>query len=149
MSRRMLLLSSLLAVVVIVGAFTFLGHNVPAAQTETKDSKLDALLKERLSAARAVVKVADLEYASGKTSFDRVHQATKALLRAELDLSDSDKERIRVLEEAVALAKTNETYAAERYKSGLVTQSDVLMAGVARLEAEIDLERAKCKPARR
>ncbi len=109
------------------------------------DSKLKELLNERLATLRDLVKATQAAYLTGKVSFDRLHQAQRALLHAELELCDLDKERITVLVKAVALAKDFEMNALERYKSGAATQSDVLLGTAARLEAEIALERAKSK----
>jgi outer membrane protein TolC len=78
-------------------------------------------------------------------SFDRVQQATRALLNAELAQCESDKERIKVLEKIVALTKESEKNAVQRYKTGNAPQSDVLTATAGRLEAEIALKRAKSK----
>jgi outer membrane protein TolC len=67
------------------------------------------------------------------------------LLNAQLEQCESDKERIKVLEEMVALAKESEKNAVQRYQTGAAPQSDALMATAARLDAEIALERAKSK----
>jgi hypothetical protein len=111
------------------------------------DAKLNKLLKERLAALRALADQTTKDYKAGQVSFDRVHHATKAVLHAELELCDSDRERIAVLEKLVAQAKANEQHATERYKSGAAPASDALMAAAGRLEAEIALEQAKSKAA--
>lgn len=82
---------------------------------------------------------------AGRVSFDLLEHAQKALLLAELELCDSDKERVAVLEKVVALTKEFEKNAIQRYKDGTVPQADALMAAVNRLEAEIALERAKAR----
>jgi hypothetical protein len=119
--------------------------SVPAAQAETKDSKLKKLLKERLATLRELAKQTTADYQTGKVSFDRVHQAMRAVLNAELELCESDKERITALESIVAHAKEYEKFAAQRYRNGAAPASDVLMARAGRLEAEIALERVKSK----
>jgi len=111
----------------------------------TKDSKVKKLLTERLATLRELVKVTDAEYRVGKASFDRVQQAQRALLNARIELCESDKERIMVLEDMVSLAREHEKIAAQRYKTGVATQSDVLLATAARLEVEITLERIRAK----
>jgi Barrel-sandwich domain of CusB or HlyD membrane-fusion len=123
--------------------------DVSAGQQDKSDAKLKELLKERLATLRSLVKLVTAEYQSGKVSMDRVHQATTAMLQAQLELCESDKERIAVLEEGAALAKGEEKMAMQRYQTGNASQSDALMATAARLEAEIALERAKtAAPAR-
>lgn len=113
------------------------------------DAKLKELLKERLITLRALADQATKDYRAGRVSFDRVHQATRAVLRAELELCESDKERITVLEKIAAQARTNEANTVERYKSGATPASDALMATAGRLEAEIALARTKAKVATR
>jgi outer membrane protein TolC len=121
------------------------GAEAPAQEKD--DAKVKALLKERLATLRTLVEQTTKEYTEGRASFDRVHQATTALLHAELELGDSDKARIAVLEKLVAQAKKNEEVAATRYKSGVAPASDALLAAAGRLEAEIALERARAKVA--
>jgi outer membrane protein TolC len=111
----------------------------------TKDSKVKELMKERLATLRELVRLTTAEYNAGRASFDRLHQAIRAVLDAELEQCQSDKERIAVLGKTLALAKESENNALQRYKSGAATHSDVLMATAARLETEIALERAKSK----
>jgi outer membrane protein TolC len=115
------------------------------AAADTKDSKLKELQEERLSTLRELVKATTADYVTGRVPFDRVQQATRALLDAELEQCQSDKERITVLEKIVALAKESEKNAVQRYKTGAAPHSDALMATAARLEAEIALERLRSK----
>lgn len=118
----------------------------PRAQAgESKDAKVKELLKERLVVVRKIAKQTEQEYRIGKVSFDRVHQALRAVLHARLELCESDRERVTVLEEAVALAKEHEKTAEQLYQTGKVLASDPLLARAGRLEAEIALERAKAK----
>jgi outer membrane protein TolC len=129
-----------LAVLLIVGG------DAPRAQAdEPKDIKVNELLKERLALLQEVVKQTTADYQSGKVSIDRVHHAQMAVLNSRLELCETDKERITILEEAVALAKNSEETATALYKAGKVPASDRLMAKAARLETEIALERARAK----
>jgi hypothetical protein len=109
------------------------------------DAKLNELLKERVVTLRALVKLTEADYQKGKVSLDRLHQATMAMLHAELELCESDKEKIAVMEKVLALAKNYAASARTRYQTGHVTHGDVLLTSAARLEAEIALERAKAK----
>ena len=115
----------------------------------TKDVNVKELLKERLAVLRELSDLTTKDYETGRGSFDRVHQAARAVLDAELELCESGKERLAILEKIVAQAKESEKTAEQRYKTGNAPRSDVLTATAARLEAEIALERAKSKvPAR-
>lgn len=120
-----------------------------SAAGEPANAKLEELLRERLAVLREVAKLTAAEYRIGKASIDRVHHAQAAVLAARLESSESDKDRLAVLAEAVALAKDNEKTAAQLYETGRVPASDPLVAKAGRLEAEIALERARAKlPAR-
>ncbi len=112
---------------------------------EPKDTKLKGLLKERLATVREILTVTTEQYKAGTGSFERVHQALKDVMSAELDLCDSDKERITVLEKGVAQAKDYEKLAEAQFKVGKVQVTDVLAAKADRLEIEIALERLKTK----
>jgi outer membrane protein TolC len=131
---------------VVLGA---LAAGAPAAATanDSKGPKLQGLLKERVAILRDLVKATIADYRTGKISFDRLHQARKTLLHAELELCESDKERIALLEKMVTLAKEQEESASQLYRTGAVPHSDVLMAAADRLDAEIALERARSKAA--
>jgi hypothetical protein len=115
------------------------------AQPDMKDGKVKELLKERLAVLRKLSAQIQADYVTGKVSFDRVQQATRALLDAELEQCETDKERIAVLDKIVSLAKEYRMNAQHRYQSGNAPSSDVLMATAGLLEAEIVLERAKSK----
>ena len=71
------------------------------------------------------------------------------VLKAELELADSDDARIRVLAQLVQIAKELEDINDQRFKAGRCPPSDRLAAKANRLEAEIELERAKAKAKRR
>jgi len=151
MSRRTMIPVLLLGVPLVVGTLAVAAPDEqppttqPAGSSETKDAKLKELLKDQLATLHELVKVATAEYRTGRGSLDRVLQATRAVRDAELQRCESDKERIRVLEEIVALTNASEKNAAQLYKAGQATQSDALVATAARLEAEIALERVKSK----
>jgi outer membrane protein TolC len=116
---------------------------------EPAKTKLDELLKERLAVLREIAKQVAAEYRIGKAPFDRVHHAQMAVLTARLESSESDKDRLAILEETLALAKENEKTATQLYETGRAPASDPLTAKAGRLEVEIALERARAKgPAR-
>jgi outer membrane protein TolC len=117
---------------------------LPLAE-EPKDTRLKELLKERVETLRKVVEIVSQQYKLGGVGIGQVVQAQQSLLRAELDLCDSDKERIAVLEKLVSLMKDHEKIAAARFKSGDGRQGEALMAKATRLDAEIALERLRVK----
>ncbi|HKB41601.1 MAG TPA: hypothetical protein VKD72_34575 [Gemmataceae bacterium] len=151
--RRLAGVSLLFLVGVIVWSVSISGANAagaapPASDGTPKDkgTRLKALLRERLAVAREAAALADKAYKAGvAASFTQVHEANLAVLNAELDLCERDKDRIPVLEKFVAAMKRLEDSVAEGHKAGTRSSGEMLKAKLARLEAEIALERAKAK----
>ena len=112
---------------------------------ESKDAKLKALVKERLATLQEVAKQTKEAYERGGASLNEVHDALHAVLRAELDACDSDKERITVLEKSLAHAKEWEKQIDQWAKTGQAPARVLLKAKVYRLETEIALERERNK----
>jgi hypothetical protein len=115
--------------------------------TRGESKKVHELLNERLATVRELAKVTRAAYMHGTATFAELRQANVLLLKAELELCESDKERVAVHEKAVALAKDNEKIVAQLYKSGQAAQASVLAARADRLDAEIAWERAKARVA--
>jgi hypothetical protein len=108
-----------------------------------KDSKLKVLLKERFATLQEVAAQTTKAYHGGQGSLAQVLEANLALRKAELDLCDTDKERVAVLGKMLAGAKDDEKRAAEQVKSGVAPPRIALKAKVSRLEVEIALERLR------
>src|SRR5712691_2750725 len=69
-----------------------------ASPSKEKDTKLKALLAERLAVARDLSARVTKAYQAGTASFAGVYEANLAVLNAELDLCQRDKDRVTVLE---------------------------------------------------
>jgi RNA polymerase sigma factor (sigma-70 family) len=106
-------------------------------------ARVRSLLKERLATLKELVKVAEADYRNGNATFEQVAHAQRSLFEAELELSESAKERLAIHERMVTLAKKTEKIADALFRARQAKQSDVLRAKANRLEAEIALERAK------
>ena len=111
------------------------------------DSKVRALLKERLALLRDMAKTLDEQHKAGSVALEEVQKANLRVHKAELDLCETDKERVAVHEKIVGVLKEMEKRVAELHKQAAVSQTDVIEAKVNRLEAEIALERAREKVA--
>jgi outer membrane protein TolC len=116
-----------------------------ARADEAKDSRLKELLREKVAALKENAALVEKAQGPGGATPEQVLQAHRAVLDAELELCDTDKERIAVLEKTVALTKTQEETVRELMKKGAVTASAVIAARVRRLDAEIMLERTKAR----
>lgn len=116
------------------------------AKKQEKGAKLKELQKERLAVTRDFAKQASAKIKGGIGSLEELIEPTRMLLEAELDLCDSDMERIAVLEKILVTAKDTERMA-DAFAKRAGRQSTALMAKSERLRIEIALERAKTKEA--
>jgi RNA polymerase sigma factor (sigma-70 family) len=116
-----------------------------AAERSAEPVKVQGLRKERLATLRELVRATRAAYQAGKATFAEVADADAQLLKAELEMCESDKERLSLYEKAVGMAIECEKDATQRYRAGQATQASVLAATVNRLEAEIAYERAKAR----
>jgi RNA polymerase sigma factor (sigma-70 family) len=110
-----------------------------------KESKVQALLKERLKILRARADMLRKLHQSATVSYEVVQQADVRVYKAELDLCATDKERIAVLEKIVGVYKEIEESRRRAQQAARVSADIVADATVNRLEAEIELERLREK----
>ena len=115
------------------------------AGVDSKDTKVKALLKERHATLQAIASLTTKQYERGTASVVQVAEANRTARHAELDLCDTDKERVAVLEKMLAEAKEYEKSAEQLHKGGSIPFTAALKAKADRLEVEIALERAKGK----
>jgi RNA polymerase sigma factor (sigma-70 family) len=118
-----------------------------AAGQPPPESKVRELQKERIAALKQIRADKETNVQSGTGPIEDVLQAQAAVLRAELEMCESDKETTKLLGEIVAVAKELEKCAEQRFNAGRLPRYDLLAVKVNRLEAEIALERAKIKAA--
>jgi RNA polymerase sigma factor (sigma-70 family) len=117
----------------------------PLEERTRTNAKLQVLLKERVDILRKnVERMKDLheQHAAG---LDAVWQANLRLYKAELDLCETTKDRIAVLEKIVDVYKEMENRLSQLKKQRAASQDVVDDAKLNRLEAEIALEREKIK----
>ncbi len=105
-------------------------------------AKIQELLQARLAITKELASLAANAHRAGEAPIEHVFQANQAVLKAQLDLCESNKERIAIMERFVELARDQEEHAVKSYKTGRATASAPLNAKVVRLEAEIALEKA-------
>jgi hypothetical protein len=112
-----------------------------------KDSRLQALLKDRLAAVQELANGVKELQKRGLASQGAVRQAELRVFKAELELCETDKERVAVHEKIVGVFRDIENQIARLRKQATASETEVLEAKVNRLEAEIALERARAKVA--
>jgi outer membrane protein TolC len=84
-------------------------------------------------------------FQDGRITKQEFLPAKLSVLNAELELAESDKERIGIHEKIVALSREVEQAIDQLYQTGRIPQPDLSNAKKKRLEAEIALEQAKAK----
>ncbi len=107
------------------------------------DPKVKELLEERLATLRDIYDQLIRSYGQGASTSQGVHQAHLDVLNAELDFCESNKDRIAVLAKIVTAAKEYEVLVSNRVKANAASPIAQARAKVARLDAEINLQRAK------
>lgn len=82
-------------------------------------------------------------YQTGRAPLDSFAEAGQRLMRAGLELSDTPTDKIALLTQYVELAKTAEQVAIARFQAARDTEAAIHRARYQRLDAEIQLPRAK------
>lgn len=117
------------------------------APADAESDKVRRLLEERLAAAMQLVEHARTRRELSAGTPEEVAAAERFALRAELDLADTRERRIAVLERLLSIAEQSEELAVARHRMGQVPPDALLKAKIARIEAEIELERAMSESA--
>ncbi len=107
-----------------------------------KESKLNQLLNQKLEILQNVVAQMEKLHDQGEAGFEELYEAHLAMHRAQMDLCQTDQERIAVLEELLGEAKRRETAVKA---AGVASSRRIRKAEVDRLDIEILLERIKSK----
>src|SRR5262249_40181514 len=136
---------AVLALLVSGAMAAWFGTAPRAAAAEEKNPRVKALLKERHATLEEVTAVISVEYRNARATRSQVLEATRAARNAELDLCDTDRERVAVLEKMLAEARDYEKSVETDRQAARATRSAALKATADRLEVEIALERARAR----
>ena len=123
----------------------------PPRKNEREEStkKVKELQKERIATLKEMADVINKLYQSRRVeSLEEVYEARLLLLKAELDAAEKESDRITLYKNFVDVSKSFENLAGENVKTARGTMATVLKFKARRLEAEINLERAKAKEAK-
>ncbi|MFO1096172.1 MAG: hypothetical protein U0992_23130 [Planctomycetaceae bacterium] len=133
------------ACLLLVGAGICLSptHPLTAAPQVAKDSPLKELRKAKLAIAQEFATSIRAAYDAGERNFERLWKANRTLHDAELDLCETNAERMAVLEKMLSAAREQEQSTVKLVEQGLRVGTDVMQAKLNRLDAEIALEQAK------
>lgn len=108
-------------------------------------NKIRDLQEQRLATLRSLVKTTRDHFKNGQVSSDELWSAINARDEAELDLCNSNEERINILGKAVMRAKALEEQDAKLAANKLLPETSLLKATADRLQEEILLEQARAK----
>jgi hypothetical protein len=124
-------------------------NNGPPGGRAGDDAKLRGLLQERLKAVRTLAERAKQLHKQGAATQEEVRQADLRVYKAELDLCDTAKERVVVLEKIAKVYEEVEDHLTALAKQGAASSESVIEAKLSRLEAQIAVERERAKLATR
>lgn len=131
-----------LLLVYLAGPGGHAGERLNKAQTPGSD-KLRELLEERYEILKTFMEAEKRLVEVGQGSRGGIAAATAAMLRAEADLCSIDSERIEIHEKIVTILCENEDAIAREANRGLASSADVVKVRLARLKAQIKLEKMK------
>ena len=119
----------------------------PARKGQADESvkKVKELRKERIAVLKKQLDQLTKLFRDARGSYDEVLEANRLLCEAELEVAETDTERVELSKKLVAALQESELTAKARWRAGRVTQASVFKAMARRLEAEIRLEQAKMK----
>lgn len=123
--------------------FVTLLFGVKAADKGNPPDKIKELQKQHVATLHQVRTAVKAMFLAGAARFDEVLTADLAALDADLDLAETQEQRIKLLGDAVTQAREFEETITKMFQSGQANRVDVLRATAGRLEREIALERAR------
>ena len=115
------------------------------ARADEASPRVQTLLKERLATIQEIAAYSETAYKSGAIALSEVLKARERVADAELDLCETNAERIKAQEKLLELAKNYEEYVTRIRGTGEIHPADVLEARAKRLKTEIALERLKAQ----
>lgn len=109
------------------------------------DDELRKLLIARYNAAVSEMEVRYAEFLAGKTGMDVFVDVAKRLVEAGVEVSDKPAEQLRFREDFLELAVEVERIQKVRFDAARITKADLECARYLRLDAEIQVLKAKRK----
>jgi hypothetical protein len=116
---------------------------VPLKKIEKGDDELRRLLKERYNEAASELQARYKEFIAGRGDLDSLYEANRSLLESGLELTDKPEEKIALLAQRVGQAREIEQVNQGRYDAGRIPVQTLNRCRYLRLDAEIQLLRAK------
>lgn len=118
-----------------------------ARQPTASEDELRKLLIARYNSALKELEVRFMQFLAGRGSLDFMLSVTRRLTECELELCDKPADQIAVRQKLIEITKDVEKINQQRWESGRAGLEDVEFSRYWRLDAEIQLLRAKRKMA--
>jgi hypothetical protein len=116
-------------------------------KTEESAKKIKEFQRERIATLKQLVDETSKLRETRAVAYEAVVEAKLLLLNAELDAAEKESSRITVYKSIVDVLKEGEEFAENAVKVGGGPPVRIFKVRAMRLEAEINLERAKAKEA--
>ena len=148
--RMPALILTVMAATLLIAPASPQGRVNPPRKDKTEESakKVKELQKERIATLKQMVDVISQLQGRGIVSPEEAYEARLLVLNAELDAAEKESDRITLYKNIVDELKKFENLAEARVKHAQGTTASALKVKARRLEAEINLERAKAKEAK-
>ena len=114
-----------------------------AVKTPSQDDRLEALLIQRRNVLQKIADDCQQKYHAGLATDEEMLKADIAVLQAELELKHTKAERIGLHQKILNHMRQLEHSAEKRLQTGSITPLEFSKATLARVDAEIALEREK------
>ena len=121
----------------------------PEKRADVSTQKVRELQKERIATLKDLADVLAALYQKGAVEASVVGEAKLMLFQAEMEVAATEADRVAICQKTVDALKEMEAMAKAHKQAARGTEASVLMFKALRLEAEIKLEQAKSKLAKK
>jgi hypothetical protein len=131
------------ALVVGAGLWVSTALSEGAVAAEGDSPKVQALQRERLGILREAQSQAKAAYEAGRATAAEYQEAARAAFEAEMAAADTPAQKLAAAVKLFEMEAHAESVAEARHKAGQGTSLELLSAKAARLEAQIEVEKAR------
>ena len=137
--RHTMTVLGLLGVIVVDGLFAAPSRSHAQAPSTAPSTELAGLRQQRIETLRQASDVAHRMFAQGMSTAGEVFRIDRSLLDAQLESAASIDERVKLLQNALEIAKQQEDLALRQHKAGLTAPLAPLEARAERLRIAVRL----------
>ena len=147
--RKLAMILAVMAVTLLVAPASAQDKVNSSSKDKTEESakKIKELQRERIATLKEMVDAISTMREQQLASYQDVAETKLLLLNAELEATEKGSSRITLYKSIVDVLKEGEKFAEDAVRTAGGPQVRILQVKARRLEAEINLERAKAKEA--